>query len=112
MGTGNGVDDDPYLAHVIRANRGSGVGTGGSVYQPGVSERTLIVAILVPFLAVGLLAFYAMVQAGDASTAAARATDRAMLAERESRLAQEDLILLRAKVAAAGIAVESAGDHE
>ena len=113
------MDDYDTPRDYVRADHGSSAAAGGSVYQPGVSERTLVVAVVLPFVLAGAVGFYAIVRANhavdvaaEASTAAARATDRAMLAERESRLAQEDLTLLRAKVAAAGIAVESAGDHE
>lgn len=109
---GNGADGDPYLPERIRAERGSAAASGGSVYAPGVSERTLAIVVVVPFIVVAILGVVAMVMASSASTAAARAVDRAMIAERESRLAQEDLTLLRAKVAAAGIEVESAGDHQ
>lgn len=52
------------------------------------------------------------IQTARAAGEAQRAVDRSMLAERESRLAQEDLTMMRAAVRAHGIQTESAGDHD
>jgi hypothetical protein len=55
----------------------------------------------------------AAIQAAQgATTTAATANDRSGQARMEARLAQEDLIMLRAAVKAHGVSVETAQDHD
>lgn len=82
-----------------------------SVKFEGASAWLLCLFVTAALL-LGLgVAIWALEKAGDAANQAQRAWDRAALAERESRLAQEDLIMLRAAVRQHGIPADGAGDH-
>jgi len=55
---------------------------------------------------------WAIVRTGEAMDEARRATEVAVHLEREYRLAQEDLMMLRNVMRANGITVETAGEHQ
>jgi p-aminobenzoyl-glutamate transporter AbgT len=66
-----------------------------------------------PVAIVAILCFFITgIIGGLAIGSASNARDVASQARMEARLAQEDLIMLRAVVRAHGIPAESAGDHE
>ncbi len=94
-GNGNGVDDDPYLAAIVRAERGSAAASGGSVHQTGVSEKTLILFLLAPLcvtLAASVVAaWYAGYAGGNAVATANGALALAQISERNAKLAQYQL---------------------
>lgn len=84
---------------------------GAQIINQGISEKSLFFLVLfVLVLALGV-SIWSLERSGDAQDQSQRAWDRAALAERESRLAQEDLIMLRAAVRQHGIPADGAGDH-
>lgn len=91
------VQDSPESVHGTAAPGGALVQQIERGIKPSWVLVCLFVSILVSAIAIGI---------------AMNARDRAGLAERESRLAQEDLIMLRAAVRAHGIPADGAGDHD
>jgi hypothetical protein len=77
----------------------------------GITERSLFFLVLFVLGVALIVSIWALLRSSDATDQAQRAWDRAALAERESRLAQEDLIMLRAAVRQHGIPADGAGDH-
>jgi hypothetical protein len=81
------------------------------IIQVGITERSLFFLVLCVLVVALGVSIWALDRSGAATDQAQRAWDRAALAERESRLAQEDLIMLRAAVRQHGIPADGAGDH-
>jgi Na+/melibiose symporter-like transporter len=129
---GNGTDDgrQGWPADYVKAERGgsaAGIFFGSGLSTPG---GLLIIAVAIAGLVMGVAGWIkgdaaqtaaanladtaraAIEAAQAAASAAAVANDRSSQARMEARLAQEDLIMLRAAVRARGITVETAGDHE
>jgi hypothetical protein len=98
-------DGSAYGTQSNNSQRVANAPGSSSINQYNTLSTPVLLAAIVCFFVAGAMGGIAIGMANTASY-------KAGLAEREARLAQEDLILLRAKVAAAGIQVESAGDHE
>lgn len=93
MGTTNGHDD--RLRSYYHAEGSSGIGGGASIEQTGVSEKTLVLFVLVPVTlalvaAIGA-AGYAGYAGGTAIAKADAALELAQIAERNAKLAQYQL---------------------
>ncbi len=81
------------------------------IVNVGITDKALFFLVLTVLVVALGAAIWALERSGDAKDQSQRAWDRAALAERESRLAQEDLIMLRAAVRQHGIPADGAGDH-
>lgn len=94
MANGNGADRESPLRY-YHAEGASGIGTGGNVNMPGVSERTVVALILLP-LCIALAgslgaAWYAGHAGGNAVATANAALALAQISERNAKLAQYQL---------------------
>lgn len=95
MGTSNGNGADREIARYYHAEGASGIGGGASIEQTGVSEKTLVLFVLVPVTVTLLAAFgaagYAGYAGGTAVATANAALALAQISERNAKLAQYQL---------------------
>ncbi len=82
--------------------------SGASIVQVGVDGKTMLILVLLPIL----FAVFALAASIFAWQMSDRAYDKADIAERESRLAQYELTLMRASFNAAGLSTEDPLTHE
>lgn len=112
---GDDVDSDDHLARIAKAN-GKAPNDRHDVTHTQTMGGTTVdnrmqIATPVAIAAIVCL-FVAGILGGIAVGTAFNANDKAGQARMEARLAQEDLLMLRAAVRASGIHVETAQDHD
>lgn len=111
---GNGADGDGFM----RADRGSSTNKNRISVNLGASAWIVAVFAVISIVS-ALLSVIAYQRSDDSEDASFRAVERMNQMDNrmrevimEKRLLQEDMIMMRAKLKAEGIEVETAGDHE